>query len=185
MLVELVGEHHPAGQGRRQDRGGDRLVGLARDGEDPRGVLVLVERGQHARRRGLDPASVGRGGRAVHPDDIGPVGAQAAGQVAEGRADGRGVLAGDRLAEAEIAGQQGGAFLQLLRAQRPDAVEHRRRGGQFVADGPLRLAGAHREEGCGEQQQARAEQARIEHGELGSEVAEHGTSRCCGGRAGI
>ena len=171
--VQPRGEHHPPLQGRRQDRRGDGLVGRAADGQHAGRIVLLLHRlGDLGvgplQRRGAHPRHA-----AVDADDEGHVDAQAHLEVLQGRADGGLVAAGDRLAEAEVARQQAGVALQLAGAPGPQLVEHRAGGHQFL---PHHAAGVGRDRGVdhqGHQDQRQAEQAGVEHRQLGPQMPEH------------
>ncbi len=114
VAVQLVGEHHPAGERGRQDRRRNGLERRPGQGEDARSILVLVQRGQHLGGRRLDRLAVGRHRRAVEVHDEGPVGVQPVRQIAQRRADGGCVFRRHRLAESVVAREQARAFLHLL-----------------------------------------------------------------------
>ncbi len=173
VVVELGGEHHPAGQGRRQDRGGDGLERMAVDHHHPCRRVVGLHGGADDRGGVADGSVVGGRDRAVDSDDERHVDAQALAQVLERGLDGGLVVGGDCGAEAEVARQQGRVVVELLGAQGPEAVEHRAAGRQFLARHPCGVAGDGAIDGERDQGQGDAEQGGVEHRQPGPQVSEH------------
>ncbi len=172
--VHAGGEHHPADEVRRQDRRRHHLVGRAVQHEDPLRRVGIVERAHQGLGVRGQLVGVGRGDLAVDADDEGLVHLEPGAQVLHGRDDGGLVAGGHRRAEAEVTGQQRRALAQLVGPQRPHPIEHRARGDEFAAHLALGGAGDRRIDRNRDQDQGDAEQAGIEHGELGPQVAGHG-----------
>ena len=128
--VEGLGDHQPADQVGRFDRGGSRQCKTAARTDDPAG-LARVELGpERVRRR--DPRSIGGQHLAFEREDECHVAARAVLEAGERARNGGRIARRDRLAKAEIVGEDACLVAHLARACGEDLVEHARIGGHVA-----------------------------------------------------